>query len=139
MVRPPSLSLSPPPHPLPPSLPSPQSYMEDHLKNKNRLEREWEALCSYQAEPSASCVGRGEQNIKRNRSDAVVACESRSGNSCTKVCGPPVPPFVAAERSLLARGHVIMTGTVGRRGMPVGGSESLAVISSNQFRSSNDL
>lgn len=51
--------------------------MEDHLKNKNRLEREWEALCSYQAEPSASCVGRGEQNTKRNRSDAVVACESR--------------------------------------------------------------
>lgn len=50
--------------------------MEDHLKNKNRLEREWEALCSYQAEPSASCVGRGEQNSKRNRSDTVVACES---------------------------------------------------------------
>ncbi|XP_030253754.1 receptor-type tyrosine-protein phosphatase N2 [Sparus aurata] len=48
------------------------SYMEDHLKNKNRLEREWEALCSYQAEPSASGVGRGEQNSKRNRSDAVV-------------------------------------------------------------------
>lgn len=46
------------------------------MKNKNRLEREWEALCSYQAEPSASCVGRGEQNSKRNRSDTVVACES---------------------------------------------------------------
>lgn len=50
--------------------------MEDHLKNKNRLEREWEALCSYQAEPSACSVGQGEQNSKRNRSDAVVACES---------------------------------------------------------------
>ncbi|XP_069552384.1 receptor-type tyrosine-protein phosphatase N2 [Brachyistius frenatus] len=48
------------------------SYMEDHLKNKNRLEREWEALCSYQAEPSACSVGQGEQNSKRNRSDAVV-------------------------------------------------------------------
>ncbi|KAM3593705.1 uncharacterized protein V6R79_019704 [Siganus canaliculatus] len=48
------------------------SYMEDHLKNKNRLEREWEALCSYQAEPSSCGVGRGEQNSKRNRSDAVV-------------------------------------------------------------------
>lgn len=52
--------------------------MEDHLKNKNRLEREWEALCSYQAEPSACGVGRGEQNSKRNRSDAVVVCESFS-------------------------------------------------------------
>uniref|UniRef100_A0A3Q0SG35 Protein tyrosine phosphatase receptor type N2 n=1 Tax=Amphilophus citrinellus TaxID=61819 RepID=A0A3Q0SG35_AMPCI len=49
------------------------SYMEDHLKNKNRLEREWEALCSYQAEPSACSVGQGEQNSKRNRSDTVVA------------------------------------------------------------------
>lgn len=48
------------------------SYMEDHLKNKNRLEREWEALCSYQAEPSACSVGQGEQNSKRNRSDTVV-------------------------------------------------------------------
>ncbi|KAK2859567.1 hypothetical protein Q5P01_004187 [Channa striata] len=48
------------------------SYMEDHLKNKNRLEREWEALCSYQAEPSTCSVGQGEQNSKRNRSDAVV-------------------------------------------------------------------
>lgn len=46
------------------------------MKNKNRLEREWEALCSYQAEPSACGVGQGEQNSKRNRSDAVVACES---------------------------------------------------------------
>ncbi|XP_075936850.1 receptor-type tyrosine-protein phosphatase N2 [Anarhichas minor] len=48
------------------------SYMEDHLKNKNRLEREWEALCSYQAEPSACSVGQGEQNSKKNRSDTVV-------------------------------------------------------------------
>lgn len=46
------------------------------MKNKNRLEREWEALCSYQAEPSACSVGRVEQNSKRNRSDAVVVCES---------------------------------------------------------------
>ncbi|CAB1317571.1 unnamed protein product [Coregonus sp. 'balchen'] len=33
------------------------SYMEDHLKNKNRLEKEWEALCAYQAEPNASTTG----------------------------------------------------------------------------------
>ncbi|XP_029698335.1 receptor-type tyrosine-protein phosphatase N2 isoform X2 [Takifugu rubripes] len=66
------------------------SYMEDHLKNKNRLEREWEALCSYQAEPSACGVGHGEQNSKRNRSEAVVAydhsritlkAENNHGNS----------------------------------------------------------
>ncbi|XP_029385196.1 receptor-type tyrosine-protein phosphatase N2 [Echeneis naucrates] len=66
------------------------SYMEDHLKNKNRLEREWEALCSYQAEPGACSVGQGEQNSKRNRSDAVVVydhsritlkAENNHGNS----------------------------------------------------------
>ncbi|XP_070709186.1 receptor-type tyrosine-protein phosphatase N2 [Pempheris klunzingeri] len=66
------------------------SYMEDHLKNKNRLEREWEALCSYQAEPSVCSVGQGEQNTKRNRSDAVVVydhsritlkAENNHGNS----------------------------------------------------------
>lgn len=57
-----------------------QSYMEDHLKNKNRLEREWEALCSYQAEPCACSIGHGEQNSKRNRSDAIVVCESIQTN-----------------------------------------------------------
>ncbi|NXH19393.1 PTPR2 phosphatase, partial [Bucco capensis] len=48
------------------------SYMEDHLKNKNRLEKEWEALCSYQAEPNAAIVAQQEENIQKNRSRAVV-------------------------------------------------------------------
>ncbi|XP_054610604.1 receptor-type tyrosine-protein phosphatase N2-like isoform X2 [Dunckerocampus dactyliophorus] len=49
------------------------SYMEDHLKNKDRLEKEWEALCAYQAEPNASTVGLKDGNAKKNRSAAVVA------------------------------------------------------------------
>ncbi|XP_078143664.1 receptor-type tyrosine-protein phosphatase N2-like [Centroberyx gerrardi] len=49
------------------------SYMEDHLKNKDRLEKEWEALCAYQAEPNASTVGLKDGNAKKNRSSAVVA------------------------------------------------------------------
>ncbi|XP_048122366.1 receptor-type tyrosine-protein phosphatase N2 [Alosa alosa] len=48
------------------------SYMEDHLKNKNRLEKEWEALCSYQAEPGASVVGQETQNAQRNRPNGVL-------------------------------------------------------------------
>ena len=28
--------------------------MEDHLRNKYRLDQEWQALCSYEAEPSTS-------------------------------------------------------------------------------------
>ena len=30
------------------------AYMEDHLKNKQRLEQEWVALCGYEAEPSST-------------------------------------------------------------------------------------
>ncbi|XP_069715412.1 receptor-type tyrosine-protein phosphatase N2 [Phaenicophaeus curvirostris] len=48
------------------------SYMEDHLKNKNRLEKEWEALCAYQAEPSATVAAQQEENVQKNRSQAVV-------------------------------------------------------------------
>ncbi|XP_041900384.1 receptor-type tyrosine-protein phosphatase N2 isoform X4 [Corvus kubaryi] len=48
------------------------SYMEDHLKNKNRLEKEWEALCAYQAEPNDSAVAQQEENVQKNRSLAVV-------------------------------------------------------------------
>ncbi|XP_039328836.1 receptor-type tyrosine-protein phosphatase N2 isoform X2 [Saimiri boliviensis] len=48
------------------------SYMEDHLKNKNRLEKEWEALCAYQAEPGSSLVAQREENMPKNRSLAVL-------------------------------------------------------------------
>lgn len=51
-----------------------QSYMEDHLKNKNRLEKEWEALCAYQAEPNATTIARKEENAQKNRSYVVIAC-----------------------------------------------------------------
>ncbi|XP_041737016.1 receptor-type tyrosine-protein phosphatase N2 [Coregonus clupeaformis] len=66
------------------------SYMEDHLKNKNRLEREWEAMCGYLAEPGACKVGQDKHNTKRNRADAVVVydhsritlkAENNHGNS----------------------------------------------------------
>ncbi|TRY66343.1 hypothetical protein DNTS_024333 [Danionella cerebrum] len=66
------------------------AYMEDHLKNKNRLESEWEALCAYQAEPSASTVGQRDGNIKKNRTNTVIAydhsritlkVENNQGNS----------------------------------------------------------
>uniref|UniRef100_A0ABK0LNE6 Protein tyrosine phosphatase, receptor type N2 n=1 Tax=Rattus norvegicus TaxID=10116 RepID=A0ABK0LNE6_RAT len=48
------------------------AYMEDHLKNKNRLEKEWEALCAYQAEPDSSLVAQREENAPKNRSLAVL-------------------------------------------------------------------
>lgn len=48
--------------------------MEDHLKNKNRLDKEWEALCTYQAEPNSSLVAQKEENASKNRSLAVLTC-----------------------------------------------------------------
>ncbi|KAG9271580.1 receptor-type tyrosine-protein phosphatase-like N isoform X1 [Astyanax mexicanus] len=43
------------------------AYMEDHLKNKDRLQKEWEALCSYQAEPSSVSIAQNERNLEKNR------------------------------------------------------------------------
>uniref|UniRef100_A0A3Q0RTW7 Protein tyrosine phosphatase receptor type N n=1 Tax=Amphilophus citrinellus TaxID=61819 RepID=A0A3Q0RTW7_AMPCI len=54
------------------------AYMEDHLRNKDRLLKEWEALCSYQAEPSAVSVAQGDANAKKNRCpDSVPYDHSR--------------------------------------------------------------
>lgn len=44
-----------------------QSYMEDHLKNKDRLDREWEGLCSYEADPCATTAANLNANRKKNR------------------------------------------------------------------------
>ncbi|XP_028989803.1 receptor-type tyrosine-protein phosphatase-like N isoform X1 [Betta splendens] len=52
------------------------AYMEDHLRNKDRLLQEWEALCSYQAEPSAVSVAQSDANAKKNRCPDAVPCES---------------------------------------------------------------
>lgn len=54
-----------------------QSYMEDHLKNKDRLEKEWEALCAYQAEPNTCSVGQRDCNAKKNRTTTVIPCEHK--------------------------------------------------------------
>nr|XP_057907211.1 receptor-type tyrosine-protein phosphatase-like N isoform X2 [Doryrhamphus excisus] len=43
------------------------AYMEDHLRNKDRLFKEWEALCSYQAEPSSVTLAQSDPNAKKNR------------------------------------------------------------------------
>ncbi|XP_034095320.1 receptor-type tyrosine-protein phosphatase-like N [Gymnodraco acuticeps] len=43
------------------------AYMEDHLRNKDRLMKEWEALCSYTAEPSAVSIAQSDANAKKNR------------------------------------------------------------------------
>uniref|UniRef100_A0A182RVJ8 Receptor-type tyrosine-protein phosphatase N2 n=1 Tax=Anopheles funestus TaxID=62324 RepID=A0A182RVJ8_ANOFN len=48
------------------------SYMEDHLRNKGRLQREWEALCRYEAEPSARDAALQSQCAPLNRPGAPL-------------------------------------------------------------------
>lgn len=62
-----------------------QSYMEDHLQNKDRLDKEWEALCSYQAEPAACAVGQEEQNVQRNHPHGILVCECFANYICLKL------------------------------------------------------
>ncbi|NWU60796.1 PTPRN protein, partial [Pterocles burchelli] len=48
------------------------AYMEDHLRNRDRLAKEWQALCAYQAEPSVCSVAQSEANLKKNRNPNYV-------------------------------------------------------------------
>ncbi|XP_045473175.1 receptor-type tyrosine-protein phosphatase N2 isoform X2 [Harmonia axyridis] len=48
------------------------NYMEDHLKNKDRLEQEWVALCAYVAEPCATTVSLKKENAGKNRYPEIV-------------------------------------------------------------------
>ncbi|KAH0621206.1 hypothetical protein JD844_022279 [Phrynosoma platyrhinos] len=49
-----------------------QAYMEDHLRNRDRLAKEWQALCAYQAEPNACDAAHCEANVKKNRNPDYV-------------------------------------------------------------------
>lgn len=48
-----------------------QSYMEDHLKNKDRLDQEWAAICAYVADPSSMEAATDKSNVERNRPDSA--------------------------------------------------------------------
>ncbi|KAM8806946.1 receptor-type tyrosine-protein phosphatase-like N [Eudromia elegans] len=48
------------------------AYMEDHLRNRDRLAKEWQALCTYQAEPNACAVAHSEAHLKKNRNPDYV-------------------------------------------------------------------
>ena len=50
--------------------------MEDHLKNKDRLSKEWEALCGYEADPCSQDAAKAPENIEKNRVKTALPCES---------------------------------------------------------------
>jgi len=65
------------------------SYMEDHLRNKDRLDREWEELCNYIPEPNSTETASLSQNGRKNRySDILPYDHSRvTLNTTTNVLG----------------------------------------------------
>ncbi|XP_022079899.1 receptor-type tyrosine-protein phosphatase N2-like [Acanthaster planci] len=48
------------------------SYMEDHLRNKDRITKEWEALCRYEPDISSTEVGALAINVPKNRYQDVL-------------------------------------------------------------------
>ncbi|XP_078702709.1 uncharacterized protein LOC144928348 isoform X2 [Branchiostoma floridae x Branchiostoma belcheri] len=54
------------------------AYMEDHLKNKDRLEKEWQQLQNYEPDIHSTVIGVSGGNAAKNRvSDAVPYDHSR--------------------------------------------------------------
>nr|XP_054767768.1 receptor-type tyrosine-protein phosphatase N2-like [Lytechinus pictus] len=51
------------------------SYMEDHLNNKDRMSKEWEALCSYEADPCNQDAGKAPENENKNRVKTAIPCK----------------------------------------------------------------
>ena len=49
--------------------------MEDHMKNKDRLDREWEALVAYEAEPCSLAVASDPAHTRKNRYSDILPCE----------------------------------------------------------------
>lgn len=46
--------------------------MEDHLKNQDKLDEEWAAVCAYEAEPCSTTIAEKSENNQYNRSGAVL-------------------------------------------------------------------
>ncbi|XP_049641225.1 receptor-type tyrosine-protein phosphatase N2 [Suncus etruscus] len=93
------------------------AYMEDHLRNKDRLREEWQALCAYVAEPNSSTVAQREENVHKNRCPAVLAYDHsrvmlKAENSCSQsdyINASPImdrdprsPSYIAAQGPLPA-------------------------------------
>lgn len=50
------------------------AYMEEHLNDKNRLNKEWDDLCNYDAEPNKTEDGSLPQNMTKNRYSNILPC-----------------------------------------------------------------
>ena len=46
--------------------------MEEHLKNHEKLDEEWAALCAYEPEPCSTAIAEAEGNSECNRPGAAL-------------------------------------------------------------------
>ena len=49
--------------------------MEDHIKNKDRLQQEWEILSAYDPEPCSIVAAIEPTNMRKNRYTDILPCE----------------------------------------------------------------
>ena len=49
-----------------------QTCLEDHLKNKEKLDEEWKALSTYEPEPCSTAIAEAEGNSDCNRPGAAL-------------------------------------------------------------------
>merc|ERR1712038_1740489 len=48
------------------------SYMEDHLQNKDRLDKEWEGLVGYEVDLCTSDMANDSANMRKNRYSDIL-------------------------------------------------------------------
>ncbi|XP_070585616.1 receptor-type tyrosine-protein phosphatase-like N isoform X3 [Erythrolamprus reginae] len=72
------------------------AYMEDHLRNRDRLAKEWQALGAYQAEPNTCDAAQCEANIKKNRNADYVPYDHARIKLKTE-CNPSRSDFINAS------------------------------------------
>ncbi len=51
--------------------------MEEHLKNRDRLDADWEGINTYESEEAVPCEAAGRpENAKKNRAGCPIPCTS---------------------------------------------------------------
>ncbi|VDD83059.1 unnamed protein product [Mesocestoides corti] len=52
------------------------TYMEEHLRNRDRLDADWEEISTYESEEAVPCeCARRPENVHKNREGCPVPCE----------------------------------------------------------------
>ena len=65
-------------------MPKVLSYMEDHLKNKQRLEQEWVGLCAYEAEPNSTAIAFKVVSLSMLMLILLVSAPMRQSSYCVQ-------------------------------------------------------